>query len=275
MGAELYFYKFQSEKAQSFLAPLLAQKGEYSFSEYVKNREKKERYFDGSKKRINTIISTCETNVEDLSIRDFELVIDWMYMYTTPGKDDKKAGGSAHWEVYEKLHGNCGFELIHEIACKHGVRAYLNMLDTYSRTIGWGNDWDLSLSASELRHFANFMIYYSNEMWRLVEIDYEKSPVNDTVAEDYSHLKGTEHYDLAIEAITKEKDEILSVFENLRKVEDFQKKFPGEELPDELDDMAHYNFKQYANQAFHGFHAHGLLEKLEGVKGNIKAYHSC
>ena len=276
VGAELYFYKCQSEKARSFLAPLLAQKGERSFASYVQNREKRERYFDGSYERINRIISICNVDLGELNIRDFDLVINWIYHYTIPEEDERRSGGIEHWAKIEELHANCGFDLIYTIDCKHGVRAFLNVLNTYEYTINPSNDWSLSMSASKLRSFLNFMHYYSNEMWRLIEIGYENNTGDDTIATDYSYLKGVELYDLAIKTITKERNKILEVFNNMRKVDNFTNKFPDKELPDELDDLEpEFDFMQYANQAYHGFHANVLLKNLEGVNGIIKAHHSC
>jgi hypothetical protein len=272
MAEELYFFRFDKQKAKVALYESLNKPGDHSYEKYIRKE------YNGDLK-FNSIIKKVTGNIELITIDELWSLFNWFY------EKNEQVGQTLDYAAFQKrlndeMFAN-GLDLFFSIDSKTPVIHFNNYLINYailSKT-EIGHD----CQAAALHNFLNYVICYAGELTVFLNINYYKHPVdheeNQAIQKAIKAINTATHsryHKLALQEFNKNLSfyqETMQLVPALTAFRRAQNDSSPYSIPGELAATAERE-SELLNLAAQLYFAQSIKDKLAGYEGQVKLLHS-
>lgn len=266
MAEELYFFKFDKDKARNILTQMISTIEPFSYQCYLEDESV----------NYNHVYLQVENDVEHLSSEELWSLYTWFsekHEVLSPKQSYSELEKTIRSDMFD-----AGLDLFFEIPSKTPVRKFHELLRDYEHHSK--QELELTCSQNQFAGFLNYLICYTGSLQLLMNKDYYEYPnnhkenvainalINSIPSTDYCH-------DFARTQIELEKKDYLKTIAAIKQLIQFRRTQlkQNDPLPKEFAPIAKQE-RNLINKASILYLGIELKEKLSNYKGLITRLHS-
>jgi len=278
MAEELYFFKFDQERATEKLAPLLKKSGKDS---YLYSMLEEEPFYSDEKLYFPNVLSKVKHSIDHLNLDELSSIYYWFVnkYYDKESWKDLNLDTSDFRNCDEIL-ASFGLIMFHEIPSKTPVRNYHSVLSDYEHLSK--NDTYDKKDTQQLLNFCDYGLVYSGLHANfLSNYYYEDYDDEDSIArrerlQAIQEGKNRELYYLAEKEFEKYEADYIKGFERKNEMNEYNRQeFTGSRpaYPPHLETTYH-TINDVLSIAWLEYHFEGIIKGLGDYKGVVLPLHS-